>query len=841
MSAKERTNQSSNDVQRERTIGEIIQIILRRKYVLIASVFIALILATLKSYTTIPVYESTAILKKEKAQDKEQSTDLLKIVNFQTPDEIETEMELVNTWSVLSKVIDELDLFLTIDKIELPSGKEIPINKSLADYYNPKFFNSPPAQTSLPQFVEVKLNSYNGTGSYFIEAGHGKSLEIHNAKDGTLLQKSASTSATVFKLDKANLVVYWPNSVPGSKVYFSIDDYYRAMDGLRGMISVEQKAKTNIFSITVRSNSPYSAALIANTITEKFRDSRIEQQKQTIRYSFDFIDKQLEEMQDKLKEAEKNLSDFKESGQILTIDASSNDVIKSLSDLQAEKMNTELQLADYQNKMTEMKKELQSSGYFDEGLLSPSANNVTGSPFAPFAALMKQLSDLELQRLELLQKRTENHPDVQAVDDQIKMVKQKLASYNQNTLTSYQIIVSTLEKKLLQISNMMSKYEVKMEQLPGQENKLAGLMRQKNVYEKIFTLLLDKREEMRMAELSKLQDIVVVDPAVEPNSPVSSKKGFTMIVGVMVGLFIGLFGIFIIELKNHKLVNLDDIERDFEYPIFAMIPSYTKKVRDRLKDEKNKEDRFVTLIESEDGFRETFRLLKTKLLFQLDGKENIFMVTSCEENTGKTTVVANLALSIAQEKKRVLVIDCDLKKGELSKLFGVSLKAHGLIDYLMGNDEKPFIHSDVYGKVDLITAGGIREDSSELLNTDRMFNLFDIINKSYYDNIIIDTPPVTRVVDTLILGKTIHNAILIVRPLHSFRDGVEWGINELSNANINIMGIVVNAADIKESSYRYRYGYGYGYSYGYGKEKSANYKSNGKVKNSQRKEENSIN
>ena len=124
--------------------------------------------------------------------------------------------------------------------------------------------------------------------------------------------------------------------------------------------------------------------------------------------------------------------------------------------------------------------------------------------------------------MNLLQKRTENHPDVQAVDEQIKMVKQKLASYNQNTLTAYQIMINSLDKKLLQITNMMSKYEVKMERLPGQENKLAGLMRQKEVYEKIFTMLLDKREEMRMAELSKLQDIVVVDPAHEPIDPVSS-------------------------------------------------------------------------------------------------------------------------------------------------------------------------------------------------------------------------------------------------------------------------------------------------------------------------------
>ena len=473
-----------------------------------------------------------------------------------------------------------------------------------------------------------------------------------------------------------------------------------------------------------------------------------------------------------------------------------------------------------------MKSQLQSSGYFDQSLLTPERNDVNGSPFA---ALMRQLSDLELQRLELLQKRTENHPDVKAIDEQIKMVKQKLASYNQNTLTAYQIMINSLDKKLLQITNMMSKYEVKMERLPGQENKLASLMRQKDVYEKIFTMLLDKREEMRMAELSKLQDIVVVDPAHEPVDPIAPKKSFNMIAGLLAGLFIGLMGIFISEVKNKKLVNLDDIERDFDYPVFAIIPDYPKDVKEKINDQNNKKDQFVTLMDTQDGFKETFRLLKTKLLFQFEGKEKIFMITSCEENTGKTTIVSNLALSIAQEKKRILIIDCDLKKGTISNKFGISLKAPGLIDYLIGKDPKPFIHTNVIGKVDILTAGGTREDSSELLNSERMLSLFKVIDTSYYDYIIVDTPPVTRVVDTLIIGKTLQNAILVVRPNHSFKEGVQWGIDEMNQANIKIHGLVVNAAEIKESSYRYRYGYGYGYGYGngYGNGKSSSNKLNG--------------
>jgi capsular exopolysaccharide synthesis family protein len=583
------------------------------------------------------------------------------------------------------------------------------------------------------------------------------------------------------------------------------------MESLKKKINVERKGKANVFGISVRSVSPYSASVIANTVIDKFRESRIDQQKQTIRYSFKFVDNQLEEMQGKLRQAEDNLSQFKSSGQITTIDQSSQEFVKFLSDLEAEKVNTDLQLSDYRNKVAEIKNEMSQTGYVDQSFLSPQNRSDNNSPFS---ALLKQLSDLELQRLELLQKRTENHPDVVALDQQIRLAKEKLSSYNQNTLTAYQIIIASLEKKLLKISNLMSKYEVKLEMLPAKENRLARLLRQKNVYEKISTLLLDKREEMRMAELSKLQDITVVDPAHEPLTPVLPRKFFNLVVALILGVFIGIIGIFLLELKDSKLINLDELEEEFNLPIFSIIPAYSNQIKDKINKSVDSKDKFVTLIDEQEGFRETYRLLKTKILFQMEGREKIFMITSCEENTGKTSIVGNLAVSIAQENKKVLVIDCDLRKAALSKMFDIPKNAPGLIEFIE-RDVAPTIYTKVLKNIDILPAGGTREDSSHLLNSERMRLLFNAIDTSFYDYIIIDTPPVTRVVDTLVLGRSIKDAILVVRPGHSFKEAVLSGIQEMLQAKIKLRGIVANAAEIKDSYYyKYRYSYGYGYAYG---------------------------
>ena len=829
-------NSRKSNKKKEKTLVEILQIVFRRRLVLIISVITTLIIAALYNFFSKPIYEAAGLLKKEVVEKNKTEGDFSNIIDLQTRDEIETEIELVNTWNVLSKVVDELKLNIMFKSIVTPGGKITEINKTLVNLQDPDFLKEIRYSYKLPEFKSVKIINSKEDGSYYVKKTGSYTFEIYDANKNQLLEVS-NTQESVdgntsevksdsrdslknidrligiakFDLPIANLEISWPDAPFGSIFYFDIINYYNSMESLKKKINVERKGKANVFGISVRSASPYSASVIANTVIDKFRESRIDQQKETIRYSFKFVDNQLEEMQGKLRQAEDNLSQFKSSGQITTIDQSSQEFVKFLSDLEAEKVNTDLQLSDYRNKVAEIKNEMSQTGYVDQSFLSPQDRSDNNSPFS---ALLKQLSDLELQRLELLQKRTENHPDVVALDQQIRLAKEKLSSYNQNTLTAYQIIIASLEKKLLKISNLMSKYEVKLEMLPAKENRLARLLRQKNVYEKISTLLLDKREEMRMAELSKLQDITVVDPAHEPLTPVLPRKFFNLVVALILGVFIGIVGIFLLELKDSKLINLDELEEEFNLPIFSIIPAYSNQIKDKINNSVDSKDKFVTLIDEQEGFRETYRLLKTKILFQMEGREKIFMITSCEENTGKTSIVGNLAVSIAQENKKVLVIDCDLRKAALSKMFDIPKNAPGLIEFIE-RDVAPTIYTKVLKNIDILPAGGTREDSSHLLNSERMRLLFNAIDTSFYDYIIIDTPPVTRVVDTLVLGRSIKDAILVVRPGHSFKEAVLSGIQEMLQAKIKLRGIVANAAEIKDSYYyKYRYSYGYGYAYG---------------------------
>jgi capsular exopolysaccharide synthesis family protein len=552
----------------------------------------------------------------------------------------------------------------------------------------------------------------------------------------------------------------------------------------------------------------------------------LDQKKELIRYSFDFVDKQLNEIQGDLQKSEDQLSSFKASGQIMTIDASSQELVRSLSSLEAEKNTTDMQLSDYRNRVSELEKELNKSGYFDQTGLGPQSNFSDAN--SPFSQLMTQLSNLELQRLELLQKRTENHPDVLALDEQISLTKSKLAGFNQNTITAYKIMINTLEKKLLKVNDMMSKYEVQMRRLPAQENRLAQLMRQRGTYERIFQILLDQREAMRVAELSSTQDITIVDEAKIPMNPSWPKKSLILLVSLILGSFIGILLIFSVELYRTRFINLDELESEFQTPILSIIPKYTREIEKDLKNQKS-EYKIASLISKDEGLIETYRLFRTKLFQKLDPNKKIIMVTSCEENSGKTSVVANLAVSISQEGKRVLVVDCDLRKADLTKTFGLNTKDTGLIDFLT-KEVNPKIYSRASKLIDILPAGGLTNESGTILSSPRMKVLFAHLAKSNYDIILFDSPPVTRVVDPLVLAQYIKDVVIVVRPDLSLIETVRWGMQELMQANVAVKGLVANASNI-EKSYYYRYRYGYGYGYGKINDKSKKKKLFNKIEN----------
>lgn len=238
------------------------------------------------------------------------------------------------------------------------------------------------------------------------------------------------------------------------------------------------------------------------------------------------------------------------------------------------------------------------------------------------------------------------------------------------------------------------------------------------------------------------------------------------------------------------------------------------------------EERRCILTPKSDFFiREAYKTLRTNVMFSLTGEApcKMIVVTSALQGEGKSVTATNLALSFAELGKRVLLMDCDLRRPKLGRLLNLSAPV-GLSNVLMAPDllEKALVRG--YGTgIDIILAGDIPPNPSELLSSARMEKLLGQI-KEQYDYIIVDTPPINMVTDGMVLAPQSDGALFVVRANQSDRNSVGYAIDQLDYAQAKVLGFVLNGVELEKSSYGYdkrrysryrRYGrYGYGYGYG---------------------------
>jgi len=226
--------------------------------------------------------------------------------------------------------------------------------------------------------------------------------------------------------------------------------------------------------------------------------------------------------------------------------------------------------------------------------------------------------------------------------------------------------------------------------------------------------------------------------------------------------------------------------------------------------------------------REAYKTLRTNVSFSLTGEERckVIVVTSSLQGEGKSVTAVNLAISYAMTDCRVLIIDCDLRRPKLARLMNQSSKI-GLSNVLMRPEllKEAILPAAVEG-VDVLLAGDIPPNPSELLGSPRMERMIEDLRKSY-DYIILDSPPVNMVTDAVVLAPKSDGVLFLVRAFQSERGAVMHAVNQLGYANVKILGFVLNGVDMEKSGtygykkYHYkkyrRYGrYSYGYSRGYG-------------------------
>lgn len=321
---------------------------------------------------------------------------------------------------------------------------------------------------------------------------------------------------------------------------------------------------------------------------------------------------------------------------------------------------------------------------------------------------------------------------------------------------------------------------------------------------KLATRIANETAKVFMASVKnfmKVENIQVIDKAQVPKRPIKPKPLLNISIAAVLGLMISIFIILLMEFLDNTIKDPDDIEEKLNMNLMGVIPKF-------------KNEKIVTLENPKSPISESYRTIRTNIEFSnIDEKIKTISVTSSIQGEGKSTLVSNLASTMAQANKNVLIIDADLRRPRISKIFNIE-KRQGLTNLIIKEDlllEDLVYRNKNIDNLSILSSGPIPPNPSELLSSDKMKK---IINKAKeeYDFIIIDTPPIKAVTDGAIISTLVDSSIIVVESGETDIRLVRESKEQLEKVNANILGVVINKVSRSNNMYYDKYGY-YQYSY----------------------------
>lgn len=593
---------------------------------------------------------------------------------------------------------------------------------------------------------------------------------------------------------------------------------------LQKNLTVEVVPGSDIIKIKIRASDPAAAKIIANAYVERMIDWNLRRKREEISNVRDFMEEQLKIFQERLSNAEEALQAFKAESKMLSLNESSTEILRRTTQAEVTYNQAKAERTGLEQRQRTIEQKKQE--------LAPSLT-ITDTPLAQ--ELKQKLQELELQysTRQVKEGLAKNHPDMLALRQKISQVKQELMqellqtaqrnnlidplSQIKNLLQeaiSLDVDVATSKAREQGLKLILAGYESELQKLPQQELMLTRLVRDREVNDRIYSMLREKREEVRINEAGKIGDIQVVDAAEEPFEPTSPNKILNLIFGVLIGLIVGVGLSLFLESLDTSLKSREDVEKYMNLPVLASIPSI------RREHEKNRngalslikrnhhdvvpmaEKLFANLNGHSAHIYEAYRSLLVNFSFaNTDGVLKSLLVTSPGPGEGKTLTAINMAQAFARSGINVLLIDGDLRCPTIHKVLGID-KEPGLSNVLV--NRIPSSHATQKQQnenLSVMTCGTTLPHPSEILFTKNMRELVADL-KCEYDLIIIDAPPLIAVTDSVILSTEVDGVCLVIKSGKTSHEAALRAKQLLENGHTRIVGTIVNDIDL-QSVYGY--------------------------------------
>lgn len=609
--------------------------------------------------------------------------------------------------------------------------------------------------------------------------------------------------------------------------------YVNLILGLQSRVTAAQEGETNIIDISVITDGPDKSKQLANAVAEVYiAENTIERNKRAIN-ALTFIQNQLKLVGERLEEAEESVRKFREDTDLITLEYEAESVLDGLKE-------AETKLHQLKREHEDLRMLLQQARN-DQALPEVVLANFTlADEYSSLASLRQKLTELRLQKDDLLDVFTEKHPAVQEIDVKIEKIKRGIIGELKSLEESY------IHKEQLQqheVEQLRKKYRA----LPKSGLQLKRLQRRVTINDEVYSFLSSKRQEAMIQNAEKIEEATLVRPALEGalmNPPTSAKA--VAFVGVFIGGMLGLVFAFIYETLDTSIGTIEDVEKYLELSVVGVIPFIdTEEIIAKMQQEhslgqvRDRDIEFnahlISHFAPKSSVAESYRALRTYLQYILSEKNvKSFTITSSSPSEGKSTTAVNLALTFAQIGKKTVLVDADLRKPKIATVFGLD-KEPGLSNIILGTSKwrdtiksvtdimmgrmglKNIIMTPGIDNLYIITAGRIPLNPSELLNSSSMTDLIAELENEY-DVVILDTTPVLPASDAAVLARKTQGVLLVYKVGKVARGALKRAKTQIENVKANVLGIVLNSlrAEISSDYHDFRYGdyYAYGDSHG---------------------------
>jgi capsular exopolysaccharide synthesis family protein len=596
---------------------------------------------------------------------------------------------------------------------------------------------------------------------------------------------------------------------------------------------------TDIIKLTFTSPFPEEAQLIVNTVASVYLELDKKWSNEQTGNLIDFLENQVAVQSDKLEISEKKLKVFKEKEQIYDLDGNAPLALERLVEFETKYFNiiAEINISNQQIKY------IRSKLNEDEKSLSSQLLNDVN---IQVNTLRISIGELESQLVKNKTQYGSGHAAVISNVNKIESLKEQLSIKTKSLISQGVSVANPLEYRQEMISQVLEldaqmigkkasakeykklvdNYNKRLLALPAKQLKFARLNRDYSVLSENYTFMLSKLEEGKIKLASEVGKVNVVDSALRPTKPSKPIHSSNLLLGLMLGLGLGIGLTFTRAFLDNTVKSADDIQKH-DLSVLGIIPaignnssksffSFLKPNKVVSASESSKLTRhLITREDPKSPVSEAYRSLRTSMIYaSADKKVKSILVSSSGPGEGKTTTVANLAITFANLGKKTLLIDTDLRRPVVHKVFNCS-RDNGITSYLSGveNDFNKIIQKTNIDNLSVVTSGIIPPNPSELLGSKRMTELVRQLEEKW-DMVLFDSPPLVAVTDATMVSKEIDQIVMVVKAGHTDKKAFQHTVSSLKRVGAPLGGVILNAVTNKNSYGSYYYYYQYYHYYG---------------------------